>query len=93
MNMKREILLPLPQLTYLKLSQTTVWLNSKMDQEASQEVITFISEPLPPTHIPTSWLEMGLIGQAVIFRLQLKGRRITLIIQNPVYLAYLIWVE
>lgn len=48
--------------------------------------VTQVNPGLPPQ----SWLEQGLQGQALLFRLSINDHEVILVLQNPSYLAEIV---
>ncbi|KAK4718481.1 hypothetical protein R3W88_016819 [Solanum pinnatisectum] len=49
--------------------------------------LVFTTAPMPLGHIPTSWLELALQDKQLTFQVMIAGQPVTLILQDPLYLA------
>lgn len=52
--------------------------------------IIYVQPPAAQDYQPLSWMEVGLMGHAVSFNLQINGQQTIVILQNTQYLAQLI---
>lgn len=53
-------------------------------------LIVLISDPLPPNQQAISWLELVLRDRQMTFQAMMGDRSITILVQNPAYMAQII---
>ncbi|KAG5575599.1 hypothetical protein H5410_055733 [Solanum commersonii] len=61
-----------------------------LSQNSQTLSLTFTIVPLPPSHNLSSWLELTLQGKQLAFHMRVGTRPVTLIVQDPTYLAQIV---